>query len=129
MARQRQWNNDYSSDEHLTGENDDRIELTNSAARADTIRAAIRFISDKSAEIKALREELSEYKQTHIKGDLGMKLADWAVVYRVSQLAAEDRGQLFDTLREGFRALNIGGTVDWVSAAREADERKAARDA
>ena len=115
MAKRRR-NSDYDSDEHLNGADDERIELSNVGARADTLRAAIRFIADKSAEIKALREELSEYKQKHIKGDLGFKLADFNAIYRVSQLEVEDRDKLLDTLREGFAALGIGGSVDWVAA-------------
>jgi hypothetical protein len=109
MAKRR-WQRNSDAD-------DGQVELANSEDRADTIKAAIRFISDKSAEIKALREELNEYKQKHIKGDLGFKLADWAAVYRISQLEVEDRDVLLDTLREGFKALGIGGTVDWVAAA------------
>ncbi len=92
-------------------------ETSNSAARADVIRAAVRFIADMNAEIKALREELNEYKQKHIKGDLGFKLADFNAIYRVSQLEVEDRDKLLDTIKEGFAALGIGQSVDWVAAA------------
>ncbi len=116
MARRRR-NSDYDADEHMNGQDDERTELSNAGARADTIRAAVRYIADKSAEIKALREELNEYKQKHIKGDLGFKLADFNAIYRVSQLEVEDRDKLLDTLREGFAALGIGGSVDWVAAA------------
>ncbi len=122
MARgRRRRNDDYGDDagEHLNGAGEDRVELANSDARADTIRAAVRFIAGKQAEIASIREELNEYKQKHIKGDLGMKLADFAAVYRVSQLEFEDRDKLLDTIREGFRALGIGDTVDWVAAAQE----------
>jgi len=92
-------------------------ELSNSAARADTIRDAVRWLAEREAELKAINAEIREYKAKHIKGDLGFKLADWNAVYRVSQLEVEDRDLLLDTVREGFAALGIGGTVDWVAAA------------
>lgn len=121
MARGRKQRNSDAGDaarEHLNGgANDDGpSEQHNSAARADTIRAAVRYIANAQAEIKALREDLNEYKQKHIKGDLGMKLSDFAAVYRVSQLEVEDRDKLLDTLREGFAALGLGGQLNWLDA-------------
>jgi hypothetical protein len=90
----------------------------NSAARADLIRDAVRWLAEREAERKLINFEISEYKQKHIKGDLGFKLSDWAAIYRVSQLEIEDRDELLDTLREGFAALGIGQIVDWVDAAQ-----------
>lgn len=119
MARGRKPRNSDAAEaarEHLNGA-DDPQELSNSSARADTIRAAVRYIANAQAEIKALREELNEYKQKHIKGDLGMKLSDFAAVYRVSQLEVEDRDKLLDTLREGFAALGLDGQLNWLDAA------------
>ena len=91
--------------------------LSNSAARADLIREAARHIATLEAEVKALNADIREYKTKTIKGDLGFKLADWNAVYRVSQLEVEDRDELLECVREGFAALGIGGTVDWVAAA------------
>ena len=96
---------------------EEHAEISNSAARADTIREAVAWLADKDAERKALNAEISEYKQKHIKGDLGFKIADFNAIYRVSQLEIEDRDALLDTLREGFEALEIGGSLDWVAAA------------
>jgi hypothetical protein len=93
------------------------IPLSNSAARADLIRDAVRHIATLEAEVRALNADIREYKTKTIKGDLGFKLADWNAVYRVSQLEVEDRDQLLDCVREGFAALGIGGVVDWVDAA------------
>jgi len=92
--------------------------LSNSAARAETIRDAVRWLAEREAEVKAMHAEINEYRQKHIKGDLGFKLSDWAAIYRVSQLEVEDRDELLDTLREGFAALGIGQVVDWVDAAQ-----------
>jgi hypothetical protein len=92
--------------------------LSNSAARAELIRDAVHMLADFEAQAKALNAEIREYKQKHIKGDLGFKLADWNAVYRVSQLEVEDRNELLDCIREGFDALGIGQVVDWVDAAQ-----------
>jgi hypothetical protein len=126
MARGRMQRNEDHEDaarEHLNGANNENIEVSNSGARADIIRSAVRYVANANAEIKALREDLNEYKQKHIKGDLGMKLADFAAVYRVSQLEVEDRDKLLDTLREGFAALGIGGQLNWLDAAEDEGER------
>jgi hypothetical protein len=92
--------------------------LSNSAARAELIRKAGKQLAEYDAQAKALNAEIREFKQKHIKGDLGFKIADWNAVYRVSQLEVEDRDALVETLREGFAALSIGQVVDWVDAAQ-----------
>src|SRR6185369_2668333 len=86
----------------------DNASLSNSAARAELIREAVRVLAEKEREVQALNADIREYKSKHIKGDLGFKLADWNAVYRVSQLEVDDRDALIDTLREGFAALSIG---------------------
>lgn len=97
----------------------------NSAARADTIRAAVRWIAERRAEVKALNAEINEFMLKTVKGDLGFKIADFNAIYRVSQLEVEDRDILLETIREGFAALNIGGVMDWVAAAETAQRRRA----
>jgi hypothetical protein len=92
--------------------------LSNSAARAELIREAVRVLAEKEREVQAINADIREYRQQHIKGELGFKLSDWAAIYRVSQLEVEDRDILLDTLREGFDALGIGQIVDWVDAAQ-----------
>ena len=92
--------------------------LSNSAARARTIRDAVRWIAEHRAEVNALNAEINEYMLKTIKGDLGFKVADFNAIYRVAQLEVEDRDQLLDTVREGFAALGIGQVVDWVDAAQ-----------
>lgn len=116
MARARGRRNGADNEGSGHGEGEP-TRLANSGARADTIRAAVAYIADREAEIKAIRADVTEYKQKHIKGDLGFKLSDWAAIYRVSQLDTEDRDQLLDTIKEGFAALGIGQSVDWVAAA------------
>jgi hypothetical protein len=98
--------------------------LSNSAARADTIRDAVRWIAERETEAKAINAEIRQYKAKHIKGDLGFKIADFNAIYRVSQLEIEERDTLLETIREGFAALNIGGTMDWVVAAETAQRRR-----
>jgi len=99
--------------------------LSNSAARADTIREAVQWLAEKEAEAKAINAEINEYKAKTIKGSLGFKIADWNAIYRVSQLEIEDRDTLLETIREGFAALHIGGVMDWVAAAETAARRGA----
>jgi hypothetical protein len=99
--------------------------LSNSAARAETIREAVRVLAAKERQVQAINADIREYKTKHIKGDLGFKLSDWAAIYRVSQLEVEDRDALVETLREGFAALGIGQIVDWVDAAQATPRRAA----
>jgi hypothetical protein len=98
--------------------------LSNSAARADLIREAVRWLAGRESEVQAINADIREYRTRHIKGELGFKLSDWAAIYRVSQLEPEDRDALLDTLREGFAAIGIGQTVDWVDAARSTPPRR-----
>jgi len=121
MARGRK-NREYEQQEAPQyEESQEATRLVNSGSRADIIRDAVRYIAEREAEIKEIREDINTYKQTHIKGDLGFKLADFAAVMRIYKLGVEDRDQLLDTIREGFAALGIGGSVDWVEAAEKAD--------
>jgi hypothetical protein len=98
--------------------------LSNSAARAETIRSAVQWLAERDAEVKALHAEINEFKSKTIRGELGFKLADWNAIYRVSQLEVEDRDTLLETIREGFAALHIGGVMDWVAAAETAERRR-----
>jgi hypothetical protein len=110
----------------IDGGADAAQQQSNSAARADTIRHAARWIAEREAEVAALREEISAYKQTHIKGDLGFKMADWSTLYRLYNLEGDDRDKLLDTIREGFAALGIGGQSSFLDAMEKtAPEAKA----
>ena len=99
---------------------DDVVQLTNTGTRADTIRAAARYITERQAEIREIREDINAYKATHIKGDLGMKISDFNSVVRIYQLEGEHQDGFLDTLREGFAALGIGGQLNWLDAAERA---------
>jgi len=89
----------------------------NSTARGARIREAVQWLAEQKAAAKAINAEINEYKSKVIKGELGYKLSDFEAVYRVSQLEPDDRDQLLECVREGFAALGIGGSVDWVAAA------------
>lgn len=109
--------NGHDEGEHQ--ESQEATRLVNSGARADIIRKAAAYIAERESEIKAIREDISAYKQAHIKGDLGFKLFDWSTVYRMCKLEDEDRDKLLDTIREGFGALGIGNSIDWVAEAEK----------
>jgi hypothetical protein len=100
----------------IDGEADTPQEKSNSAARADTIRAAARWLSEREYEVAMLREDIRAYKETHIKGDLGFKMSDWATLYRLYNLEGDDRDKLLDTIREGFAALGVGGQASFLDA-------------
>jgi hypothetical protein len=91
--------------------------FSNSAARAVLIRESVGHIAKLEAEAKAINAAIRKYKAEVVRGNLGFKIADWNAVFRVSQLEAEDRDELLDTLCESFEALGIGQVVDWVAAA------------
>jgi Arc/MetJ-type ribon-helix-helix transcriptional regulator len=99
--------------------------LSNSAARAELIRKAVRELAEKEREVQALNAEIREYKVRVVKGHLGFKLSDWAAVYRVTQLTVSDRDALLECLHEGFQALAIGSVLDWVSVLETAQRRRA----
>jgi hypothetical protein len=103
-------------------EDDPSPPQANSAARAETIRKACRQITDLDAKRKAISAEMAEVKQTLIKGDLGMKIADFALALRVYQLEGEDRDTLFDTLRETFDALGVGEQLGFLDALQPSGE-------
>lgn len=88
----------------------------NSQARAAIIAEVMRDLDRIDGEIAELQEERTKIKNTRIKGDLGMKLADFAVLRRFRDLEDEERDRLFDTLREGFAALGIGGQHSFLGA-------------
>lgn len=97
----------------------------NSAARADLIRKVARELAAMDGEIKALQEARTAYKNKHIKGDLGFKMADWNTTYRLSQLEGDDRDRLLDTIREGFGALGIGEQSNFLTSMGDAPAAEA----
>jgi len=98
----------------------------NVANRAEVIRQVCVDLAALDAERQSISANIRELKQKRIKGDLGMKIADFAVAYRLYQLEQDDRDTLFDTLRETFSALGVGEQLDWLKAA---DHDAAAYDA
>lgn len=90
--------------------------LANTGARAEIIRSACRYIADQQAAIKEIQADIAEYKSTHVKGDLGMKASDFAVILRAYKLEDDNRDSFIDAIREGFAALGIGGQGDFLGA-------------
>jgi hypothetical protein len=93
----------------------------NSLARGELIRSAVKWLAEREAEVKLLNASIRKYKTEVIRGHLGFKLADFNAVFRVSQLELEDRNSLLECLSEGFKSLNLGGTLDWVSVQESAE--------
>jgi hypothetical protein len=87
----------------------------NSKARRDVIRDIKTKLDDIDSRIAELQEERKRQKG-RIKSDLGWKVADWNVMARFADLEDDPRDVLFDTLREGFAALGVGGQASFLDA-------------
>lgn len=91
----------------------------NASARRTIIREVMQALDGIESEIRELQEKRKKIKNVRIKGDLGMKVSDFAVLRRFRALEEDDRAQLFETLREGFRALGIGAQASFLEALDE----------
>jgi hypothetical protein len=100
------------------------VPLSNSAARHEVIRRAMREVSQLEAKRKAINADIKEVKNRLIKGDLGYQLEDWKLLQRFYDSEQAQRDATIDTLREGFAALNIGEQLNWVATV-EASKRPA----
>ena len=80
----------------------------NAALRADAIRSVCTELAGLEAQRDEIGEQIRSVKQTKIKGDLGMKIADFNAAFRLYKLEDDDRSTFLDTLRETFEALGIG---------------------
>lgn len=98
----------------------------NVSNRAETIRRACREITSLEASRKSISQDIASLKQTLVKGELGMKIADFNVALRLYQLEGEDRDTLFDTLRETFEALGVGQQLGFLDALAEQKEEERA---
>ncbi len=90
----------------------------NSKVRADIIIEVCRKVSTLESKRKLIGEEIREIKNKNIKGDLGIKIGDFNVAYRLYQLEGEARDQLLDTIRETFAALGVGQQLDWLEVSQ-----------
>lgn len=98
----------------------------NAKARAEIIRQTMVELDDLEAQRKSIGEDIRKLKATKIKGDLGMKIGDFNIAYRLYQLESKDRDRLLDSVRECFDALEIGHQVDWVKEFVKGDDAKSA---
>ena len=92
----------------------------NSKVRKDIINEVCASLHSLESERASLNESIAELKNKRIKGDLGMKIGDFNLAYRLYKLEGADRNLALDTLRETFEALGIGEQLDWLSAAKPA---------
>lgn len=106
--------------EHLNGGDDDRRGVSNSAARASIIREACETIGELERQVDGIKAEIKMVKETRVKGDLGMKIADFNLAYKLYQAGQDERDGLFDTMRECFLALGVGMQLNWLDAAEQA---------
>lgn len=92
------------------------------AERDKLIKQAHRKVEEFDKKIKALSSEKSAYKHEVIKGKLGMKIADFDASHRLSKLDPDDRAIFLATIHETFTALGVGDQLDWLEAAKRADQ-------
>jgi len=95
----------------------------NAALRAETIRDVYRQLQDLEAQRAEISSEISDLKNVRIKGDLGMKIADFNLGYRLYKLEGDDRKTAFDAIHEAFAALGIGEQLSMFSVAEKIDEK------
>jgi hypothetical protein len=94
----------------------------NSSARAATIKNVCERLQGLFDQRKMLNEDISSLKNEKIKGELGMKITDFMMAFRLYQLEGDDRDKLLDTLKETFEALGIGEQLDFIDAFKKAAE-------
>jgi chorismate mutase len=100
-------------------EKDQPAALALEGERKTIWQKAVRDILALESERKAIGEQIAAIKQQKIKGDLGLKIANFNSVLRTYKLGQDDRSEFSDTLREGFAALDIGEQLDWVAMAEK----------
>ncbi len=86
----------------------------NIKARKEIINEVVKELASLEADRKELGESIRAVKQKRIKGDLGMKIADFNAVVRLYNLEVKDRNLYLDTLRETFSALGLGEQLDFI---------------
>jgi hypothetical protein len=106
--------------------------LSNSAARHDTIRSAVRQVSELEAKREKFRAqarevgaEIKSVKNRIIQGELGFTLKDFAWAQGLYDSPEEIRARTIETLRECSAALGFGQQLDWITAVEQPEERRA----
>ncbi len=105
-------------------EEDGPRELINSGARRDCFLSAMNEIDDLEGEIAERREKIKKIRHTKIKGELGMPIGEFNLLRKLkARQASEDGGfnSTIDALKEGFQILDLGVTLDWVEAMKQAE--------
>ena len=93
----------------------------NVKARQNVIRSVCAELRTLEAERKVISDQIAAVKQKKIKGDLGMKIANFNVIRRVYMLEGDARNEFFDDLRENFEALGVGDQLNFLTVAEKAN--------
>ena len=91
------------------------------SARRQIILDVCRDVAVLEAERKEVSERIRAIKAKRIKGDLGMKIADFDIAFRLYGLEGQARDELLAAVRELFDAQGVGGQLDWVDAVQRVD--------
>lgn len=88
--------------------------------RSKTINEAMKDIAAMEAEGAEVNARLKSYRQSIIKGELGMKIGDFNAAYRLYSLEGPDRDGFLATISEVFNALGVGDQLNWIDATQNA---------
>ena len=116
MARGRKRRSEDDPANYGNGE-DEAPPAVNSTARAEIIREAHETISEYERQMKGIKAEIKAVIETRIVAGLGMRKGDFALARKLHDMDQEKRDGLQDTIRETFRALSVGATVNWLDVA------------
>lgn len=90
------------------------------AARREIILDVCRDVAGLEADRKVIGEKIRTIKAKKIKGDLGMKIEDFNIAFRLWGLEGRARDELLAAVRELFDAQDVGEQLDWITAAERA---------
>ena len=97
----------------------------NKGVRKEIILKTIKKVVALEKQRDGITAEISALLNTNIKGDLGMKIADFKAALRVYRLEGEDREEFFDTLKETFKALGVGHQMNFLDEIEKQDAKAA----
>ena len=97
----------------------------NAKARAGIIRSACKELAELDRQSETINAERRELLNTKIKGDLDMSVADFRIAYRLYKLEGEKRDKLLDTMQETFKALGLGGQLNFLEEIEKAENKPA----
>jgi hypothetical protein len=98
----------------------------NAKARAGIIRSVCKELADLDRQSETINAERRELLNSKVKVDLDMTVSDFRIAYRLYKLEGEKRDKLLDTMQETFKALGLGGQLNFLEEIEKAEKDPAA---